>query len=127
MGFHQYSGFDELSKELESYIQKVEKPLEILEVGAKEFVKDLKKLTKPISQIKKSGYTHLIDTFTYRVTSRDVEVGWGKWYGRILETGANVKGRNSNKRYHIQRKHLEPVYTQNKEKYFKLMINEFNK
>ena len=64
MEFHQYSGFDELSKELESYIQKAEKPLEILEVGAKELVKDLKKLTKPISQIKKSGYTHLIENFT---------------------------------------------------------------
>ena len=127
MGFHKYEGFFELSNELEEYIRKAEKPLEILEVGAKELVRDLKKLTKPISQIKKSGYTHLIETFSYRVTSSDVEVGWGKWYGRILENGANVKGRNSNKRYYIQRKHLEPVYTKNKEKYFKLMIEKFNK
>lgn len=126
MSLYQYEGFNELSKELETYIQKVDRPLEILEVGAKEFVKDLRKLTKPISQIKKSGYTHLIDTFAYRVTSKEVEVGWGKWYGRILENGANVKGRNSKKRYHIQRKHLEPVYTKNKEKYFKLMIKKLN-
>ena len=61
-----YDGFAELMEDLERYITKVENSEDIIEVGVKEFLKDLKKLTKPMSQIHKSGYTHLIHTFSYR-------------------------------------------------------------
>ena len=54
-------------------MKNVENPTDILEVGAKEFVNDLLKLTKPMSQIRKSGYTHLIDSFAYRVKKDEVE------------------------------------------------------
>ena len=124
MSVYQYEGFKNLEAELKEYIEKAEKPLEILEVGAKEMVKDLLKLPKPMSKIKKSGYTHLVDTFAYRVTKEDVEVGWGKWYGRIIETGANIKIINSSKKVFIRRQHLEPVFNKNKEKYYNL--KEFN-
>ena len=120
-----FNGFKELEEELKSYISKSEKPLQILEIGAKEFVKDLSKLPSPISKIKKSGYTHLIDTFTYNVTKNDVEVGWGKWYGRAIETGANIHIKNSNKTVFVRRTHLAPVYEKNKDKYYKLMIKDF--
>lgn len=126
MNVHQYEGFKELEEELKKYVAKAEQPLKILEVGAKEMVKDLLKLPKPKSKIRKSGYTHLIDTFAYRVTKDDVEVGWGKWYGRIIENGANIKIRNSSKKIFIRRQHLEPVFNKNKEKYYNLMLKEFN-
>ena len=125
MSLHQFDGFEELSKELEFYIKKAEEPLKILELGAKEFVKDLSKLAKPMSKIKKSGYTHLIDTFSYRVTATDIEVGWGKYYGKILENGANIRGKKSKKTHHIQVKHLVPTFDKNKSKYYQLMLNEF--
>ena len=41
--------------------------MEGLEAGAKEFVDDLLKLPKPISKIRKAGYTHLINCFSYSV------------------------------------------------------------
>ena len=125
MSNNQFEGFKELEDELKSYIQKAEKPLEILVIGAKEFVKDLAKLSKPKSEIKKSGYTHLIDTFAYRVTKNDVEVGWGKWYGKIIEYGFNLKIKNHSKKMHITRKHFRPVFDRNKDNYYKKMIDKF--
>lgn len=61
MSFHSTNDFDginDLINDLSKYVQSASNPVEILEVGAKEFVKDLLKLTKPVSKIKKSGYTH---------------------------------------------------------------------
>jgi HK97 gp10 family phage protein len=110
----EFKGFIELSKELESMISKVENIQDVLEVGAIEFVNDLKKLAKPISKIRKSGYTHLIDTFSYRKAKNDeVEVGWGKYYGRMVELGTENMG---------SRAHLKPTFEQNKEKYYRKML-----
>ena len=106
MNVHQYEGFKELEEELKKYVAKAEQPLKILEVGAKEMVKDLLKLPKPKSKIRKSGYTHLIDTFAYRVTKDDVEVGWGKWYGRIIENGADIDLSKLSKLEILQKKYL---------------------
>ena len=75
-----YNGFGDLIKELEGYITNVENSDEIIEGGVKEFVKDLKKLTKPISQIKKNGYTHLINTFSYRKKRKRIR----SWLEKIL-------------------------------------------
>ncbi len=111
-----YEGFNILQEELESIIKEVENVQDVLEVGAKEFVKDLSKLTKPYSEIHKPGYTHLIDTFSYRkVPKNEIEVGWGKYYGRIVEYGSKkMKSRS----------HLRPTFEKNKEKYYKLMLNK---
>ena len=126
MNVHQYEGFKDLEEELKKYVIKAEQPLKILEVGAKEMVKDLLKLPKPKSKIRKSGYTHLIDTFAYRVTKDDVEVGWGKWYGKIIEYGFNLKIKGHPKKMHLIRKHFRPVFDKNKEKYYNLMLKNFN-
>ena len=110
-----YDGFQELSKMLEECIDKVENVIDVLEVGAKEFVNDLLKLSKPISQIRKSGYTHLIRTFAYRKKDKEIEVGWGKYYGPMLEGG--TKNMNA-------QPHVSPLWERNKEKYYKTMITK---
>lgn len=116
MSRYSYEALDELYSELEDIIVKVEKPQEILIEGAKEFVKDLLKLPKPISNIKKSGYTHLIDTFYYDYGKHnDVEVGWGKYYGRMVEYGT-VKTRTV--------AHMRPLFEKNKDKYYNVMLKK---
>lgn len=112
-----YNGFKELEKEFEGIIAKAEEPEKILEIGVKEFVTDLRKLPKPISKIRKSGYTHLIDTFSYKKNNNrsEIEVGWGKYYGPMVEHGTE----NMN-----AKAHLEPCFERNKEKYYNKMIKE---
>ena len=110
-----YDGFEELMEDLGKYIAKVEKPEDIIIIGVKEFVKDLKKLTKPISQIHRSGYTHLIKTFSYRQKGKEFEVGWGKYYGPIVENGSKNMS---------PRTHLRPCFERNKEKYYSRMFHE---
>ena len=105
-------GFEELMGDLQRYIAKAEKPENIIEIGVKEFVKDLKKLTKPMSQIHKSDYTHLINTFSYRRKGKEHEVCWGKYYGPMVENGTNKM---------TARTHLRPCFERNKEKYYKKM------
>lgn len=100
---------------MQEYIKNIENPTKILLVGAEEFVKDLSKLTKPMSQIKKSGYTHLIDSFAYRVKKDEVEAGWGKYYGPMIERGTTKMNKQP---------HLYPLWNKNKEKYYKLMLAE---
>lgn len=111
-----YQGISDLEDLLNDYIDKSEKPLEIIEIGAKEFVNDLKKLTKPYSKIRKSGYTHLVDTFSYRIKNKKVEVGWGKYYGLMVEDGT---------RKTKAQPHMYPTFNKNKEKYYKKMLNAF--
>lgn len=113
-----YSGFAELTAELQGYISKVQSPTDILEVGAKCFVNDLLKLPKPYSKIRKSGYTHLVDSFTYKKNKDDVEVGWGKYYGRMVEDGTKKTKAQP---------HLYPLFQKNKEKYYKKMLEQIYK
>lgn len=96
-------------------MKNVEKPTDVFLVGAKEFVKDLLKLPKPISRIRKAGYTHLIDSFAYKVKKYEVEAGWGKYYGPMVEHGTNKMN---------EQPHLYPLWDKNKEKYYKLMITK---
>lgn len=110
-----YNGFEELSKIIENYAKNVDNVEDVLEEGAKEFVNDLLKLPKPISKIKKTGYTHLIDTFSYRKKTKEVEVGWGKYYGPMLEMGTNKMKAQP---------HIYPLWDKNKEKYYKTMLTK---
>lgn len=98
-------------------MKNVEKPTEILEVGAKEFVNDLLKLTKPMSKIRKSGYAHLVNSFAYRVKKNEVEVGWGKYYGPMVEHGTTKMN---------EQPHVYPLWDKNKEKYCKLMLTKLS-
>lgn len=110
-----YSGFEAMSEILEKYIDGADNAVDVLETGAKEFVGDLLKVPKPISKIRKSGYTHLIKCFAYKKKNKEVEAGWGKYYGPILEHGS-VKMN--------AQEHLFPVWDRNKEKYYKKMFTK---
>lgn len=110
-----YSGFEAMSEILEKYIDGAGNAVDILEVGAKEFVSDLLKLPKPISKIRKTGYTHLIKCFAYKKKNTEVETGWGKYYGPMIEHGT-VKMN--------AQEHLYPVWDRNKEKYYKKMLTK---
>lgn len=110
-----YSGFEDLSKILENYSDKVNNFIDVLEVGVKEFVNDLIKLPKPMSRIRKAGYTHLIRTFAYRRKNQEIEVGWGKYYGPMVEHGT---------KYMVGKPHVYPLWNKNKEKYYKMMLNK---
>lgn len=110
-----YDGFQDLADMLEGYMKNIENPTDVLLAGAKEFVSDLLKLTKPMSQIRKAGYTHLIDSFAYRENKKQVEVGWGKYYGPMVEKGTNkMRGQP----------HVYPLWNKNNEKYYKTMLNK---
>lgn len=109
-----YEGFKALADVVSKYIQAAENSQEALISGAQEMVKDLRKLTKPMSEIKKTGYTHLIDTFNYESRDKEVVVGWGKYYGRMVEYGTSKMA---------AREHFRPVFEKNKEKYYKKMLS----
>lgn len=110
-----FDGFDELSKIIEKYANETQNVVDVLEDGAKEFVMDLLKLPKPISKIKKAGYTHLINTFSYKRKKDEVETGWGKYYGPIVEKGS-IKM--------IAQPHMYPLWDKNKEKYYRKMLSK---
>ena len=112
---YSFDGFQDLSDMLKNYISKVDNVTDVLEAGAKQFVNDALKLPKPISAIKKAGYTHLIHTFSYRKKEKEVETGWGKYYGPMVENGTEKMKAQP---------HLYPLWEKNKEKYYKTMITK---
>lgn len=113
-----YNSFNDLINEVNEYISKSQNFTTILEAGAKCFVNDLLKLPKPYSKIRKSGYTHLVDTFTYKKNKTDIEVGWGKYYGRMVEDGTKKMK---------SQPHMYPLFEKNKEKYYKKMLENIYK
>ena len=117
------SGLDDLSDLIAQYSEKLsqDKVLDILESGAEELAADGRKLPSPLSKIRAPGYTHLVKTISTKVnrSRREIEVGWGKYYGPIVENGA--PGRQKYRR----NAHLIPLYTRNQKKYYELMKKKF--
>lgn len=111
------SGMEDFEKMLKQYVAKAdpENALDAIETGAKEFVNDLLKLPKPRSEVKKLGYTHLINTFAMERARGEIEVGWGKYYGPMVEQGTKKME---------ARAHLKPLFEQNKEKYYRKMTEK---
>lgn len=107
-------GFDALSKMIKEFSQKTEKKnvKKVLSIGAKGLVEDVRALPKPKSRMSAPGYTHLLDTVTYQTEKDDVAVGWGKYYGPMVENGT-VKMNGT--------PHLRTTFERNKEKYYKDM------
>lgn len=87
----------------------------VLQVAADAFIKDLKALPSPRSDISAAGYTHMLDSFATKKQGESVLIGWGKYYGPILENGSKKM------RPH---RHFRPTWDRNKEKYYKLMTNK---
>lgn len=115
-----YRGFDILEDTIKKYAEKADdgKILDILESGAEEFVTILLKLPRPRSDIKASGYTHLVDSFASRRNKNQVEVGWGKYYGPLVERGTTKMRATP---------HLKPAWEKNKEQIYNKMIERFKK
>ena len=109
--------FRDLENIFSEYAKAADNATEILQKGADEFVKDLKMLPAPRSRISKPGYTHMIDLFASREERGNILVGWGKYYGPIVEGGSNRMA---------ARPHFKPLFSRNKEKYYNLMIKEFH-
>ena len=111
------SGVEDFEKMLKQYAAKAdpENALDAIETGAKEFVNDLLKLPKPRSEVKKPGYTHLINTFAMERARGKIKVGWGKYYGPMVERGTKKMA---------ARAHLKPLFEQNKEKYYRKMTEK---
>lgn len=108
------TGFQDFEQMIKDYADKVspDQALDAIEAGAEEFVNDLRKLPRPRSKINKAGYTHLVTTFSKRREDEKIDVGWGKYYGPMVENGT---------RKMAARAHLKPLFNQNKEKYYQKM------
>ena len=118
---HNEQSFKDLEETFKEYMDKADRPLEILQAGADAFVKDLKALPSPRSRINKAGYTHMIDTFASRQEGEDVLVGWGKYYGPIIERGYKTK-----RRMVPARPHFKPTFEKNKNRYYDMMIQKIH-
>lgn len=108
-------GMEEFSQLLKEYERMADENVvtDILQQGADDFVRDLQSLPQPKSNIMKGGYTHLIDSFAARKQGQEIEVGWGKYYGPMVERGTKRMS---------ARPHLTPLFHANKDKYYKKMI-----
>lgn len=107
-------GFDAFSRMLEEYGKKTEQKniTKVLEVGARELAEDVRALPKPRSRVMTPGYTHLLDTVTYETEGNEVVVGWGRYYGPMVEKGT-VKMNGVS--------HLRPTFERNQGRYYKDM------
>lgn len=110
-----YDAFRDLADIINNYVKGAENAMEGIEEGAKEFVNDALKLPKPMSKIKKTGYTHLVRSFAYRKKKTEIEAGWGKYYGLMVEHGTVNMDANP---------HMYPLWDKNKEKYYKVMLTK---
>ncbi len=107
-------GFDAFSEILKQFSENTdtEHVLKVLEIGAKDLANDIRALPKPRSQMTAPGYTHLLDTVTHKIQDGEVIVGWGKYYGPMVENGTVKMNATS---------HLRPTFERNKENYYKKM------
>lgn len=117
--YDQLEGFEELSKLLIDCIKKTEgsKVMEALDAGATAFVNDALKLPKPKSRISSEEYTHMVDTFSQSKNKNQIEVGWGKYYGPMVENGTRLIS---------SQPHLKPLFNANNKNYYKIMIDKIN-
>lgn len=128
MGFHSsglntnFEGFEELQQLLIEEARKVDKDnlKQALLAGATELASDANKLPKPISRINSPGYTHLLSSISARMMqggATGAEVGWGKFYGRMVEKGTSKMS---------PRAHLIPLYERNAKNYYQTIVDKIN-
>ena len=95
--------------------EKADNLVEALQSGADEFIRDLKKLPSPRSNISKGGYTHLLDSFASKKEGETVLVGWGKYYGPMVEGGTKKMS---------ARPHFKSTWKRNEKRYYTAMTNK---
>jgi HK97 gp10 family phage protein len=128
MSFHSsglntnFEGFEELQQLLIEEARKVDKEnlKQALLAGAAELASDANKLPKPISRINSPGYTHLLSSISARMMqggATGAEVGWGKFYGRMVEKGTSKMA---------PRAHLIPLFERNAKNYYQTIVDKIN-
>lgn len=128
MSFHSsglntnFEGFEELQQLLIEEARKVDKDnlKQALLAGATELASDANKLPKPISRINSPGYTHLLSSISARMMqggATGAEVGWGKFYGRMVEKGTSKMS---------PRAHLIPLFERNAKNYYQTIVDKIN-
>lgn len=122
-------GFDELSKMLQSYSNNIDNLKKEQEKVVKAFVADLLKLPAPKST--KSRGTHLVDTFAYKYEKDEFVVGWGKYYGPIVERGHKIaNGSDGKKRTYsgfvAAQPHFKKTWEANEKKYYDLLVKNLD-
>ena len=110
-------GLEEFQEAMEQFLKATDETnvAKVLKQGADLLVQDLLKLPKPRSAIHAAGYTHMVSTFSDRIKYGEVEVGWGKYYGPMVEHGTVNMGAQP---------HLQPTFNRNAEKYYRKMTDE---
>lgn len=128
MSFHSsglntnFEGFEELQQLLIEEARKVDKEnlKQALLAGASELASDANKLPKPISRINSPGYTHLLASISARMMqggATGAKVGWGKFYGRMVEKGTSKMS---------PRAHLIPLFERNAKNYYQTIVDKIN-
>lgn len=127
-------GFMELDKELSELVKLADESRikDAQEAGASFLVDKVRKLSKPRRKGK------LLDSVDYEYDSanKSTDVGWGVYYGRIVENGHRAGKRVSRSKkkkvkdtrsYIPAQPHLFSAYKNNKEKIYEIMIKELRK
>ena len=128
MGFHSsglntnFEGLEDIQQLLQEMAQKVDADnlKQALLAGASECASDANRLPKPISRINSPGYTHLLSSISARMMEGNAvgaEVGWGKFYGRMVEKGT---------RKMAARAHLIPMFERNANTYYQTIVDKLN-
>jgi HK97 gp10 family phage protein len=89
---------------------------EAQEAGAAFLVGKLRRLSKP----RNTGKMLESMDFEYNKKEKTVEVGWGKFYGRLVESGHKTR---SGKKVVSAKAHLKPTFEANKNFINKIMID----
>lgn len=115
------AGMNEFQKMIQEYEEKFEqsKVEAAMMEGAEQLVRDVRALPKPRSQIQKAGYTHLLDTVSARKGKNgEIEVGWGKYYGPMVEAGTRKMNAQP---------HLRGQFKKDSNKYYNLILQKLLK
>ena len=110
-------GFGDLTRMLSEWTKKAseESAAAVVGAAAEAFVRDVRALPAPRSALG-GAHTHLLDTVTAQRDGKDYLVGWGKYYGPMVERGT---------RSMQAQPHLLPTWRKNERKYLAIMRDEF--
>ncbi len=128
------NGFMNLDKELSEMMKWADekKIKDAQEAGASFLVDKVRMLSKP----RRTGKLLKSIDYEHNAQGKSTDVGWGVYYGRIVENGHRAGKRSSRSKrkntkdtrtYVPAQPHLYPTYKNNKEKIYEIMIKEIQK
>ncbi len=124
-----FSGFNRLKAYLEKKARQAE-PEAILE-GQKAAAEYMQDQMRGRSSPRKTGA--MLSSFAFEADQAKVETafGWGKFYGRLKETGHKAGGYGRKKKSAAVRvkaqPHLKPTFESNKSRLFQIMIDKMER